>query len=212
MIPELVLILATAPRYRVLHIQTENTQIGFALREMPWGFWRKWSAYVCGYVILKAVIRKRHRKKAWHHVRERKDCKLYGRRRFTTCRRFLIKAGRATAPAERRYIIEYWLAHNRCALLAFFVCIMLMNREIFRKTATFFALQSTLRAPQSIDKQRKTSNRNGLLVFSVLENDSNFDRNPLRGCNYGLEGGAFLILVGCSSLPKEEERLHEIMC
>ena len=45
-----------------------------------------------------------------------------------------------------------------------------------------------------------------------LANDSNFDRNPLRGCNYGLEGGAFLILGGCSSLPKEEKRLHEIMC
>ena len=29
-----------------------------------------------------------------------------------------------------------------------------------------------------------------------LANDSNFDRNPLRGCNYGLEGGAFLILGG----------------
>ena len=24
-----------------------------------------------------------------------------------------------------------------------------------------------------------------------LANDSNFDRNPLRGCNYGLEGGIF---------------------
>lgn len=33
MIPELVLILAAAPRYRALHIQTENTQLGFALRE-----------------------------------------------------------------------------------------------------------------------------------------------------------------------------------
>lgn len=33
MIPELVLILATAPRYRVLHIQMENTQIGFGLCE-----------------------------------------------------------------------------------------------------------------------------------------------------------------------------------
>nr|DAT41759.1 MAG TPA: hypothetical protein [Caudoviricetes sp.] len=33
MIPELVLILATAPRYRVLHIQTENTRRGFALCE-----------------------------------------------------------------------------------------------------------------------------------------------------------------------------------
>ena len=46
----------------------------------------------------------------------------------------------------------------------------------------------------------------------ILANDSNFDRNPLRGCNYGLEGGAFLILGGCSSLPKEEECLHGIMC
>ena len=45
-----------------------------------------------------------------------------------------------------------------------------------------------------------------------MANYSNFDRNPLRGCNYSLEGGAFLILGGCSSLPKEEERLHEIMC
>lgn len=33
MIPELVLILAAAPRYSVLHIQTENTQHGFGLRE-----------------------------------------------------------------------------------------------------------------------------------------------------------------------------------
>lgn len=31
-----------------------------------------------------------------------------------------------------------------------------------------------------------------------MANDSNFDRNPLRGCNYGLEGGAFLILGGCN--------------
>ena len=49
------------------------------------------------------------------------------------------------------------------------------------RKATFFAPQSFPKAPQSIDKQRKTSNLNGLLVFSVLANDSNFDRNPLRG-------------------------------
>ena len=30
----------------------------------------------------------------------------------------------------------------------------------------------------------------------LLANDSNFDRNPLRGCNYGLEGGAVLNLGG----------------
>ena len=29
-----------------------------------------------------------------------------------------------------------------------------------------------------------------------MANDANFDRNPLRGCNYGLEGGACLILGG----------------
>ena len=28
------------------------------------------------------------------------------------------------------------------------------------------------------------------LLF-ILANDSNFDRNPLRGCNYGLEGVHF---------------------
>ena len=28
--------------------------------------------------------------------------------------------------------------------------------------------------------------------YLALANDSNFDRNPLRGCNYGLEGGAVL--------------------
>lgn len=32
-----------------------------------------------------------------------------------------------------------------------------------------------------------------------LANNSNFDRNPLRGCNYGLEGGAFLILGGATT-------------
>ena len=29
-----------------------------------------------------------------------------------------------------------------------------------------------------------------------LANDSNFDRNRVRGCNFGSEGGAFLILGG----------------
>ena len=35
-----------------------------------------------------------------------------------------------------------------------------------------------------------------------MANDSNFDRNPLRGCNYGLEGGAFLILGGVQFFAK----------
>ena len=33
---------------------------------------------------------------------------------------------------------------------------------------------------------------NDYRFFEVLANDSNFDRNPLRRCNYGLEGGAVL--------------------
>lgn len=33
----------------------------------------------------------------------------------------------------------------------------------------------------------------------VLAKNRNFDRNPLRGCNYGLEGGAFLILGGATT-------------
>jgi hypothetical protein len=44
-----------------------------------------------------------------------------------------------------------------------------------RKSATFFAPQSFPKALHSIDKQRKTSNRNGLLVFSVLATVDNID-------------------------------------
>ena len=40
----------------------------------------------------------------------------------------------------------------------------------------------------------------GWLRTLDMANDSNFDRNPLRGCNYGLEGGAFLILGGAFSM------------
>jgi hypothetical protein len=36
-----------------------------------------------------------------------------------------------------------------------------------RKSATFFAPQRFPKAPRSIDKQRKTSNLNGLLVFLI---------------------------------------------
>ena len=44
-----------------------------------------------------------------------------------------------------------------------------------------------------------------------LAKNRNFDRNRVRGCNFGSEGGAVLDLRGCSSLPKEEERLREPM-
>ena len=32
-----------------------------------------------------------------------------------------------------------------------------------------------------------------------MANDSNFDRNPLRGCNYGSEGGAVPDLGGATT-------------
>ena len=39
------------------------------------------------------------------------------------------------------------------------------------------------------------------LIF-VLANNSNFDRNRVRGCNYGLEGGAFSMLGGVQFFAK----------
>ena len=42
-------------------------------------------------------------------------------------------------------------------------------------------------------KKSATINDSGIRCRGthLLANDSNFDRNPLRGCNYGLEGGIF---------------------
>lgn len=48
-------------------------------------------------------------------------------------------------------------------------------------------------------------------VQLCMAKNRNFDRNRVRGCNFGSEGGAVLDLRGCSSLPKEEERLREPM-
>ena len=38
-----------------------------------------------------------------------------------------------------------------------------------------------------------------MVACNNLAKNRNFDRNPLRGCNYGLEGGAFLILGGAAT-------------
>lgn len=46
-------------------------------------------------------------------------------------------------------------------------CVRIM-RKIIVNPRRFFATQIFLKAPQSIDKQRKTSNHNGLLVFYIL--------------------------------------------
>ena len=38
-----------------------------------------------------------------------------------------------------------------------------------------------------------------LYCCPFMANDSNFDRNPLRGCNYGSEGGAVPDLGGATT-------------
>jgi len=38
-----------------------------------------------------------------------------------------------------------------------------------------------------------------------MANDSNFDRNPLRGCNYGLEGGCIFDFRGVQFFAKGRE-------
>ena len=50
-------------------------------------------------------------------------------------------------------------------------------RDLFRPKETAFVFQTK--------------------AVSFLANDTNFDRNPLRGCNYGSEGGAVLNFGGC---------------
>ena len=58
-----------------------------------------------------------------------------------------------------------------------------------RESATFFATQSFLKAPQNIDKQRKTSNHNGLLVFTILVEMGGVE--PLRYCYKTIENTRF---------------------
>ena len=59
-----------------------------------------------------------------------------------------------------------------CGLKQAISVLLTKHVRIMRKTIVntrrFFAPQSFPKAPHSIDKQRKTSNRNGLLVFFVL--------------------------------------------
>lgn len=50
--------------------------------------------------------------------------------------------------------------------------------------------------------RKKEEASNVFTLLTSLANDSNFDRNPLGGCNYGLEEGAFLILGGVQYFAK----------
>ena len=66
--------------------------------------------------------------------------------------------------------------HGRYSVLAHYLKVSLKNSRLLK-----------------IPKLHPQTVRSGGFA---LANDSNFDRNPLRGCNYGLEGNAFLILGG----------------
>jgi hypothetical protein len=60
-----------------------------------------------------------------------------------------------------------------------------------RKSATFFAPQRFPKAPRSIDKQRKTSNLNGLLVFLIWSGIR--ESNPLKSTVKPLKTLHFLL-------------------
>ena len=99
--------------------------------------------------------------------------------------------------------------------------------DLWRRARDFFgALSCTFASLRSLTTSAKTVHRTvffrrqvcsllvriPLFIFAnaksrpcdllfVLANNSNFDRNRVRGCNYGLEGGAVLDLRGCITLP-----------
>ena len=75
-------------------------------------------------------------------------------------------------------------------LVAKCVCIM---RKIIVNLRRFFAPQRFPKVPQSIDKQRKTSNLNGLLVFLIWSGIR--ESNPLKSTVKPLKTLRFLLLV-----------------
>ena len=59
----------------------------------------------------------------------------------------------------------------------------------FADNQTRYTLPLLLRV---VHTQRKCKNRIQLLLYpAFIANNSNFNRNPLRGRNYGLEGGNY---------------------
>ena len=61
--------------------------------------------------------------------------------------------------------------------------------EAFRPKRYYFMHNYPFFDILSLQAPKKTAARS----FYSLANDSNFDRNPVRGCNYGLEGGCSLM-------------------
>ena len=59
-----------------------------------------------------------------------------------------------------------------------------------------FGIEKNRRLGSKKARYNRAFRKRHLFCLNIMANDSNFDRKPLRGCNYGLEGGAFLILGG----------------
>ena len=63
------------------------------------------------------------------------------------------------------------------------------NQMHFTDNQTRYTLPLLLRL---VHTQRKCKNRIQLLLYpAFIANNTNFNRNPLRGRNYGLEGGNY---------------------
>ena len=78
----------------------------------------------------------------------------------------------------------------------------------YRRFHAKYHAQAAARTHWNSDKNEETEVSDHFRFFDVCQ-----AWRKSCGCNYGLEGGAFLILGGVqfSSLPKEEERLREPM-
>ena len=74
-------------------------------------------------------------------------------------------------------------------------CVLLENgRRISAFASQLPFMRGTALTPDPSIKNRQAPC--GACRF--LAKNRNFDRNRARGCNYGLEGGAFLIIGGCN--------------
>ena len=47
-------------------------------------------------------------------------------------------------------------------------------------------------------------------LFFVLAKNRNFDRNPSRGCNFDLEGGAIFNLRGCIAFMLLDSKMQKV--
>lgn len=82
-----------------------------------------------------------------------------------------------------------------CGIGRFFILIFAGRKE--HRTGSKMHLKSKKSRSENFRRIERALENTGFSRVP-LANDSNFDRNPLRGCNYGSEGGAVLDLRGCN--------------